>query len=117
MSNRSVQPPPASGTGPKRDGGSYMLRSHGIRISLVAGCLLLVATASSAQSTLRVLRSAVVVAEPAGDASVVGTVVAGEVLELLDERGSWYLVRPPDDDSERVANGLDQWSHGRVTDC
>ena len=81
MSDRSVQPPPASGTSPKRNGGSDMLRSHGIRISLVAGCLLLVSTASSAQSALRVLRSAVVVAEPAGDANVVGTVLAGEVLD------------------------------------
>ena len=78
-----------------------MLRSHVIRISLVAGCLLLASTAASAQSALRVLRSAVVVAEPAGDANVVGTVLTGEVLELLDEQGSWYLVRPPNDGTQR----------------
>ena len=71
-----------------------------MKSALGAGCLLLVSTASSAQSTLRVLRLAVVVAEPAGDANVVGTVSAGEVLDLLDERGSWYLVRPPDDGTE-----------------
>ena len=74
-----------------------MLRSNVMRIGPVVMLLLLVSSVASAQSTLRVLRSAVVVAEPAGDANVVATVTSGELLEVLDERGSWYLVRPPDD--------------------
>ena len=78
-----------------------MRSAHATCICLVASSLLLLPVVSSAQSTLRVLRSAVVVADPKGDADVVGTVLAGEILELLDERGSWYLVRPPDDGSER----------------
>ena len=77
-----------------------MLRQNVLRMTLVVGFLGLVSTGALAQSSLRVLRSAVVVEEPAGDANVVGTVLAGEVLELLDERGSWYLVRPPDDGTE-----------------
>ena len=46
--------------------------------------------------TVRVVQTSVVVSEPRGDADVVTTVAPGIVLELLDERGSWYLVRPPD---------------------
>ena len=72
------------------------------RIGAALAFLLLVSAAAAAQSTtLRILRSAVVVAEPSGDADVLGTVVAGELLELLDERGSWYLVRPPNDGTQR----------------
>ena len=58
--------------------------------------LLLASSAAFAQSEVRVLQAAVVLEAPAGDANVVGTVVAGELLELLDENGSWYLVRRPD---------------------
>ena len=79
-----------------------MLQSNGLRTSLAVLSFLLFATVTFAQSTtVRVVRSAVVVAEPAGDASVTGTVATGEVLEVLDERGSWYLVRPPDDGTSR----------------
>ena len=79
-----------------------MLQSSGLRTSLAVLSFLLFATVTFAQSTtVRVVRSAVVVAEPAGDASVTGTVATGEVLEVLDERGSWYLVRPPDDGTTR----------------
>ena len=73
-----------------------MRRSNVIRIGPMVMFLLLVSSSASAQSELRVLRSAVVVEEPAGDANVVGTVVARELLELLDEDGSWYLVRRPE---------------------
>ena len=86
-----------------------MLRQNLVRMSLVVSLLLLVSTAASAQSSLRVLRSAVVVAEPAGDANVVGTVLAGELLELLDENGAWYLVRPPEDGTEH------EWRTGWVS--
>ena len=55
------------------------------------------ATAAFAQdTTVRVLQTSVIVSEPRGDAEVVATVAPGAVLELLDERGSWYLVRSPD---------------------
>ena len=37
-----------------------------------------------------------VLEEPRGDAPVAGTVAIGEVLEVLDQRGPWYLVRPPE---------------------
>ena len=55
------------------------------------------AATAAQDATVRVVQTAVIVAEPRGDADVVGTVTPGAVLELLDERGSWYLVRPPDD--------------------
>ena len=54
------------------------------------------AAAAEQETTLRVVRTAVIVNEPRGDADVVATVSSGEVLELLDQRGSWYLVRPPE---------------------
>jgi hypothetical protein len=43
--------------------------------------------------TARVIRTAVIVTEPRGDASVVSTVPPGVVLELVGERGEWYQVR------------------------
>ena len=44
---------------------------------------------------VRVLRTAAVLEQPAGEARAVGTANVGEVLEVLDERESWVLVRPP----------------------
>ena len=86
-----------------------MLQSSGLRTSLAVLSFLLFATVTFAQSTtVRVVRSAVVVAEPSGDASVEGTVAVGELLEVLDERGSWHLVRPPDDGTTR------EWRTGWV---
>ena len=77
------------------------MRLHTLRTGLLVSLLLLISATASAQSTLRVLRSAVVLEAPAGDAPVLGTVLAGELLDLLDERGSWYLVRPPNDGTQR----------------
>lgn len=45
---------------------------------------------------LRVVRTAAVLDRPAHEASVVGMVSPDQVLELLDEREGWYLVRRPD---------------------
>ena len=70
--------------------------SHGLILSLTP--LFLSATAASlAQSTtmLRVVKSGFVLAEPSPNGTVVGTVFPSEILELLDERDSWLLVRPP----------------------
>lgn len=63
--------------------------------------VLLVLTATSmafAQNppTIRVTSSSVVVEQPRGDALVLATVAPGMVLEVLDQRGEWYLVRPRD---------------------
>jgi hypothetical protein len=42
-----------------------------------------------------VVRAAAVLEQPLGDARSVGTVAIGEILDVLDERNGWYLVRPP----------------------
>jgi hypothetical protein len=43
---------------------------------------------------VRVTRAAAVVQSPRGDAPVVAAVAPGEIVEVLDERDGWYLVRP-----------------------
>ena len=50
---------------------------------------------AQAPAVARVVRTAAVVEEPRGNAASVGTVAPGEVVEVLDVRGDWYLVRPP----------------------
>jgi hypothetical protein len=55
---------------------------------------------------VRVLRTAAVLEQPVGDARAVATVNAGEVLEVLDERDPWMLVRPPE------ASGTRAWRTG-----
>ena len=70
-----------------------------IRRGLVVAVLVwAMSTAAFAQrdATVRVVQMSVIVSEPRGDADVVATVTPGVVLELLDESGSWSLVRPPD---------------------
>jgi Bacterial SH3 domain len=63
----------------------------------LAALLLVVPVFAQAQgaSTVRVTRTAAVVEQADGGAVAVGTVNPGEVLEVLDERGGWLLVRPP----------------------
>lgn len=60
-------------------------------------CLLATPALARAQTvtTLRVLRTTTVLEEPQGSAAVVATVNTGDVLEVLDQRNGWYLVRPP----------------------
>ena len=57
-------------------------------------------------SRVRVLRTAAVLEQPVGDAKAVATVNAGEVLDVLDERDAWVLVRPPD------GSGTREWRTG-----
>ena len=75
-----------------------------VSLSLLLGAPF-VATAQQT-SNLRVTTSAVVLEEPMGDAAVVSTVSPGEVLEVLDERGDWFMVRPP--------GGLGSWRTGWI---
>lgn len=53
------------------------------------------AAAQQLPSQVRVLRTGAVLQEPRGDADLVASVSPGEVLEVLDGRDGWYLVRPP----------------------
>jgi hypothetical protein len=54
---------------------------------------------------VRVLRTAAVLEQPAGEAKPVATVNAGDVLEVLDERETWVLVRPPNGVSREWRTG------------
>jgi hypothetical protein len=64
---------------------------------LAAALILLAPVYVSAQSvaSVRAQRATAVLAEPRGTAEAVGTVNAGDILEVLDQREGWYLVRPP----------------------
>lgn len=74
---------------------------------------LLLATPISAPAQgvtgVRALRAAAVLSEPRGTAEAVGTVNAGDVLEVLDQREGWYLVRPPTGSSKTWRTG---WVNG-----
>jgi hypothetical protein len=75
---------------------------------LIATMALAVPSAAQAQdvTTVRVLRAAAVLGEPQATADQVATVNPGEVLEVLDQREGWYLVRPP---SGSAANWRTGW--------
>lgn len=63
---------------------------------LLAMCCASPARAQSAAGpTVRVLRHTTVLENPRGDSFVLGTVDAGEVLEVLDRQGTWYHVIAP----------------------
>jgi hypothetical protein len=65
-------------------------------IVLTIVCLLLPALAAAQQeSRVRVTRSITVTEQPEANAGVIATLNVGEVLEILDERDGWLLVRPP----------------------
>jgi len=78
----------------------------------VASLLLIASVGLNAQSptvtSVRVVRAAAVLEQPVGDARSVGTAATGEILDVLDERNGWYLVRPPSGGSAR------EWRTGWV---
>ena len=49
----------------------------------------------------RVIRASTVHANPTADAATLATLVPGEILEVLDDRNGWYLIRPPGNDTSR----------------
>jgi hypothetical protein len=52
---------------------------------------------------------AAVLEQPVGDAKSVGSAGVGEILDVLDERSGWYLVRPP------AASPAREWRTGWVS--
>ena len=55
----------------------------------------LASQAAPSSAMLRVTRASDVLDGPMSDSTSIGTVSPGEVFEMLDERGAWYLIRPP----------------------
>lgn len=77
-------------------------------VLFITGVLLLpLQAAMQGPTAVRALRATAVLAEPEGSAEAVGTVNAGDVLEVLDQREGWYLVRPP-------AGASQQWRTGWI---
>jgi len=66
-----------------------------VAIALIVGVLLAAPAAAQDVKTVKVERGTVVLEQARGDSFVLGSVRAGEVLEVLDRQGSWYLVTPP----------------------
>jgi len=78
-------------------------------VLLAVSCLVFAVSISASAQTVgrvRVVRTAAVLEQPVGEAKAVATVNAGDVFEVLDERDTWVLVRPPNGDGAR------QWRTG-----
>lgn len=77
--------------------------------TVVLMALLLAPSLAHAQgsSMIRVTQATAVVELPDGNATTVGTANAGQILEVLDQRDGWLLVRPP-------AGSTDAWKTGWV---
>ena len=59
--------------------------------------------------TVRVTRPTVVVDAPRGDSVPLGSVAAGDVLEVIDQQGNWYLVGAP-----AAAVATTKWDRGWI---
>ncbi len=64
---------------------------------------------TKAGGTVRAVRSAVVLEQPRGDSIRVGFIQAGDVLEVLERQGNWFLVVAPTPKS-----GKSTWDRGWV---
>jgi hypothetical protein len=65
-------------------------------LALVAGLSLSASAAAQTPASVRVTKRAVVMDTPRSDGFVVGAVNPGEVLTVLNQSGSWYLVNTPE---------------------
>jgi hypothetical protein len=61
--------------------------------------------AAQGATMVRVTQTAAIVEQPDGGSAAVGTANPGEVLEVLDERNGWLLVRPPAGSSQAWKTG------------
>ena len=85
---------------------------HAATVATVLAGLLLaspVMAQTKAGGTVRVVRGAVVLEQPRGDSIRVGFVQPGEVLEVLDHQGNWFLVVAPPPKS-----GKPTWDRGWI---
>lgn len=69
-------------------------RSGSGRLLVSVAAAVEAAAQQRSERALRVLRPTFVMEEPSDVTDVAGSVVRGELLELVGERGNWYLVRP-----------------------
>ena len=60
---------------------------------------------AQAATMVRVTQTAAIVEQPDGGSAAVGTANPGEILEVLDERSGWLLVRPPAGSSQTWKTG------------
>ncbi|MGE3844936.1 MAG: hypothetical protein AB7I50_25510 [Vicinamibacterales bacterium] len=70
-------------------------------------------TLAQGVSVVRVTQTTAVVEQPEGSAASVGMANPGEVLETLDERDGWLLVRPPAGSAQTWRTG---WINARSTE-
>lgn len=63
-------------------------------VAMVLSMIAPMVAGAQSVTAVRVVRTAAVFEQPVGDAGSVGSVGTGEILDVLDERTGWYLVRP-----------------------
>lgn len=74
------------------------------------GIFIVLAPEADAQTrSVRVERATPVLERPRGDSFVLGSLEAGEVVQVLEQQGGWYLITPP---ADRVAGST--WQRGWI---